>query len=300
MTLRRSACVAIPLALGAFLADPVLAAGCASQAEVAALKTAVMQQELMVAALQCHEAGAYNRFVSSWRGELQSSDATLKAFFVRRGGEHGEAGYDTFKTKAANLSGLEQARDAHAFCADAHALFAAAKRHHGTLASFVESRASGPLGGICAESRPAPVMTAAKPPPLPAPVPVRVADAKPVPGPAAIAVPEHSLPAAPWRREEPAAAPMRAAQQPTDDDALDDADQDAAPAYANDEEILPPPPPRPRAYQIRDRDYGPRPRWYDRSYGPPADWRENWRDDWRSYPPPRARWYPRDYYGDGW
>ena len=103
----KTACAAI--ALLAF-ANPALAAGCASPGDASALKTAVMQQELMVAALQCHEADAYNRFVMTYRGELQSSDAALKAFFVRRGGEHGEAGYDTFKTKAANLSALEQAR----------------------------------------------------------------------------------------------------------------------------------------------------------------------------------------------
>jgi hypothetical protein len=81
----------------------------------------------------------------SCRGELQSSDASLKAFFVRRGGEHGETGYDTFKTKAANLSALEQARDSSSFCADAHALFTAALAHRGTLTSFVETK-SGDTG----------------------------------------------------------------------------------------------------------------------------------------------------------
>jgi len=108
------------------LANPALAAACATPNEAAALRTAVIQQELMVAALQCHETAAYNRFVIGYRGELQTSDAILKSFFIRRGGEHGEAGYDTFKTKAANLSALEQARNGQAFCADAHALFAAA------------------------------------------------------------------------------------------------------------------------------------------------------------------------------
>jgi hypothetical protein len=47
------------------LAHPALAAGCASPADASALKTAVMQQELMVAALQCHEASAYTRFVTA-------------------------------------------------------------------------------------------------------------------------------------------------------------------------------------------------------------------------------------------
>ena len=133
------------------LANPVLAANCATPNEAAALRTAVIQQELMVAALQCHEASAYNRFVMTYRGELQTSDATLKTFFVRRGGEHGEAGYDTFKTKAANLSALEQARHGDAFCADAHALFASAFANRGSLMSFVETHAaSTDLGGICA------------------------------------------------------------------------------------------------------------------------------------------------------
>src|SRR5258706_9134243 len=148
----KSACATVALLA---LSNPALAAGCASPTDAAALKTAVMQQELMVAAFQCHEAGAYNRFVTTYRGELQSSDAALKAFFVRRGGEHGEAGYDTFKTKAANLSALEQARNTGAFCADAHALFASAFAHRGSLMSFVEAHAgSTDIGGICAQSRP--------------------------------------------------------------------------------------------------------------------------------------------------
>src|SRR6185312_1245503 len=138
------------------------ASGCANPTEAAALKTAVLQQELMVAALQCREAGAYNRFVNTFQPELQSSDASLKAFFVRRGGEHGEAGYDAFKTKAANLSALENARDAKAFCADAHALFQAAMAHRGTLMSFVNARAgAADVGNVGIDSRPGPVLAQA-------------------------------------------------------------------------------------------------------------------------------------------
>ena len=174
------------------LANPALAASCASPTDAAALKTAVMQQELMVAALQCREAAAYNRFVIAYRSELQSSDASLKAFFVRRGGEHGESGYNTFKTKAANLSALEQARDAKAFCADAHALFTAALAHRGSLMSFVDAKSGDTgLGNICVESRPvmakadakpqkAPVVVAAATKPVAA---IKVADARPVPAP---------------------------------------------------------------------------------------------------------------------
>ncbi|MDB5733545.1 MAG: hypothetical protein JWN16_182 [Alphaproteobacteria bacterium] len=274
------------------LSNPALAI-CATQTDAIALKTAVLQQELMVAGFQCHEAGAYNRFVLGYRGELQASDAALKAFFVKRGGEHGEAGYDTFKTKAANLSGLEQARDTRAFCADAHALFAAAAANTGSLAQLVDSR-SAPLdlGGICKEARPllaaaepvarpVAVVTIAKPARL-----VQVADARPAASDAVLGVPDHARPANVWRREDAHALPPDA-----DDDDMDDY---AAPSRAAaDQEDLP----RPRAMQIRQRsdDAG------DDRYGPPSDWRERARRAWReqemqAYSPPRDRWDPRD----GW
>ena len=258
------------------LANPALAAGCASPGEADALRTAVIQQELMVAAFQCHETNAYNRFVTAYRGELQASDAALKAFFVRRGGEHGEAGYDTFKTKAANLSALEQARNAGAFCADAHALFAAAFAHRGSLMSFVEAHAaSTDIGGICAESRPVLARTDARPQSGP---PVKVA----AEGAAIGGVPTHSLPAIPYRSED-RVSNARAYE----DTARDEEDDDAAPSYTNNEELPPPP----RYYDIRQRDYYAQ-RGY-RAYGPPPGWQQDWRD---TPPPPRYGWYPRDPY----
>lgn len=282
------------------LANPALAGTCANPAETAALKTAVMQQELMVAALQCHETGAYNRFVTSYRPELQDSDATLKSFFVRRGGEHGEAGYDTFKTKAANLSALEQARDTRTFCADAHALFTAAMENREPLASFINERAPE-IGNVCTESRPlmtaAAVTTAAADrPPIAAPTKavavVRIADVqavkdvKPAVKVAAaevVGVPDHAAPALPWRHED--AAPVRAAER---DDYNDDGD-DARPSYADahDEDL---PPQRARATEIRDQQddgyYGNAPyadrQQADDRYGPPPGW----------YAPRRYRWSP--------
>jgi hypothetical protein len=288
----KTACASIALLA---LANPALAAGCASPTDAAALKTAVMQQELMVAALQCHEAPAYNRFVMSYRGELQSSDAALKAFFVRRGGEHGEAGYDTFKTKAANLSALEQARDARAFCADAHALFQAALSNQGSLMSFVDSRAGATdIGNVCVESRPVPVLARADVKPEKAPALVKIADARPAE--VSVGVPAHSLPAMPYRHEEPAPPPSRTAQRADDRDLARDEEDDVRPTYATEEEEAPPPP-RPRYYQIRnrtndDRDYGRDDEYAPRSYGPPPGWRQDWRDDPRysAYRDPYYRW----------
>jgi hypothetical protein len=306
---------ALSATLTVFLAEPALAAGCASPAEAAALKTAVMQQELMVAALQCHESSAYNRFVIAYRPELQDSDAALKAFFVRRGGEHGEAGYDTFKTKAANLSALEQARDARAFCADAHALFQAALANRGSLMSFVDTRSGGTeLGNICVESRPAPlaVRTADARPVEVVPVPVAVAAVKiPTAPPKPVAsikvadvhpadeavggVPAYAGPAIPYGHPDaaPPPAPVRQADR---DYARDQDDEDQVqPVYATEEDAAPPP--RPRYYQVRSRAYDdydnsyappPPPRPY--SYGPPPGW-----SNYNNYPAPQPgyRWYPQ-------
>lgn len=263
-------------------ANPALAAGCATQAEASALKTSVMLQQMMVAAFQCRENAAYNRFISHHRGELQSSDAALKAFFVRRGGE---AGYDTFKTRAANLSGLEQARDARGFCADTRALFAAAAQHRGPLAGFVEARSAGmDIGAICKQARPIlaragkPVTAAGRSEPV-----MRMAQSQARSDIAIGGVPDYAPSANPYRRED--IAPPRA--QVPQDDYLEDEDPGSATVAAESYDL---PPPRPRAYQIRERDYD-RDYYDDRgygdgdygapAYGPPRGWRD--------YPPPRPR-----------
>lgn len=284
------------------LTNPALAAGCATSSEAAALKTAVIQQELMVAALQCHETKAYNRFVMTYRGELQTSDATLKSFFVRRGGEHGEAGYDTFKTKAANLSALEQARNAGAFCTDAHALFAAAFANQGNLMSFVEAHAGATdIGGICTESRPVLARSDTRPAPgVAQAIDIAQASSAEIGG-----VPAHNLPAIPYRQREAIAAPplpaqadvappprlqadvapasrLQAARQEDDEDdvvlpyrrqelaAAPPARLRAARQEDDEADVAPSytednvsPPPRPRYYDIRQRDY-----YADRGYTP--------------------------------
>jgi hypothetical protein len=301
-----SASIALLALCNPALINGAWAAGCASPDEAAALKTAVLQQELMVAALQCHESGAYNRFVNTYRPELQSSDATLKTFFVRRGGEHGEAGYDTFKTKAANLSALEQARNGGAFCTDAHVLFQAALANRSSLASFVDAHAgAADIGNVCIESRPAPVLAhAVEKPATPvkaiavAAVATPAAAAAVTPKPAAqvavVGVPAHSLPAFPYRPEDaaPPPAPREAARANDQRDrALEDRGaarndeeaDDVAPTYVAEEEAPPPPP---RYYPVRARPYP------GYAYGSP----QGWQNDYRTYsPPPPPYWYRQGY-----
>jgi hypothetical protein len=312
-----SASIAL-LALSPFTTS-AWAAGCASPTEAAALKTAVLQQELMVAALQCHETGAYNRFVNTYRPELQTSDAALKAFFVRRGGEHGEAGYDAFKTKAANLSALEQARDARAFCSDAHVLFQAALNYGGSLRSFVDARSgTADIANVCLESRPAPLLADAQPKPLAPAKPIAVAaaiaataktaqaalKAAPTPTPVAVVgVPAYSQPSIPYQPEDAAPPPPPAAQADNTarDMALRDREAarneeesdaaDAAPVTTEDD----PPPPRPRYYRIRGRRYDTP---YAYSYVPrgyPQGWQDSYYNNY-STPPSSYYYYRRGYY----
>jgi hypothetical protein len=302
-----SASIALLALCNPALIGSAWAAGCASPEEASALKTAVLQQELMVAALQCHESGAYNRFVNTYRPELQTSDGTLKTFFVRRGGEHGEAGYDTFKTKAANLSALEQARNSGAFCADAHVLFQAALAYRGSLMSFVDAHSgAADIGNICIESRPAPVLARAIEKPatpvkaiavaaVATPAAAVAATPKPAAQVAVVGVPAHSLPAIPYRHEEappPAPQPAVLANDTRDRDfedreaARNDEEADDAPVYTAEEA----PPPPPRYYPVRARRY-PSYAYGPGSYGPP----QGWQNDYRPAPPPPPYWYRRGY-----
>jgi hypothetical protein len=95
-------------------------AGCIGARDAAALRIASLQQRLMVAGLACSSANGrggsedYNRFVLAHRAELQRSDDDLKAWFIANGGE---AGYDSYKTRLANLAAHGPATDKDAFCA---------------------------------------------------------------------------------------------------------------------------------------------------------------------------------------
>jgi len=107
------------------LCDPVASA---------ALKTAAVQQELMVAGFTCNAGPQYNRFVTAHRLELQKSDAQLMAYFKKR--DHGkEAGYDSYKTKAANLAAGRSASDGALYCQATDRNFDAAE--HSSLKDFV-------------------------------------------------------------------------------------------------------------------------------------------------------------------
>lgn len=118
-----------------------LAGACAQPNEAIALKTAAMQQELMVAALYCNDVALYNRFVVSYQRELQSSDAALLTFFVH--GHGGSTAYHAYKTNLANDFSLSGLHAMGAYCQTAKLAFDAALDGNAgrSLASFIETQA---------------------------------------------------------------------------------------------------------------------------------------------------------------
>jgi hypothetical protein len=100
-----------------------------------ALKTAAVQQEMMVAGLMCHDTSAYNRFVMAYRTDLQKSDAALMNYFRSRDGN--ESGYDSYKTKLANLAANRSSMDGARYCAAVDAEFASAAGSSG-LTDFID------------------------------------------------------------------------------------------------------------------------------------------------------------------
>jgi hypothetical protein len=113
------------LLTGTALARP--APKCAKPAEVSAIQTAAIQQELMVAALTCNEIDHFNAFQTGFNKELRESDATLEHMFKRLfGGSRGEAQYHAFKTRLANDSSMRSIHDNVDYCQQARQVFAAA------------------------------------------------------------------------------------------------------------------------------------------------------------------------------
>jgi hypothetical protein len=129
-------CASVAMIGQSFAADV-----CAKPDEAMALKTAAMQQELMVAALSCDDIGAYNRFVISHQRELQESDATLLNYFQRASARGGADNYNAYKTALANDFSLASLRGRQAFCYAADTAFGDAfNARDPSLASFVSAQ----------------------------------------------------------------------------------------------------------------------------------------------------------------
>ena len=116
--------------------------GCASSADISAVRATAVQQRLMVAALSCRSIELYNTFVRSYQTDLQASDRQLQNFFQRLYGHAGESHYHSFKTRLANASSLQSINDPQ-YCASAQATFdAALSLSKKSLTAFVATQPS--------------------------------------------------------------------------------------------------------------------------------------------------------------
>ena len=141
---------------------------CGSVVDQAALRTAALQQELMVAALTCHDVNEYNQFVLGHQSELVSSDDALKAYFQRGNKLSGMATYNKYKTELANEASLQSSRDLDSFCGAAAREFDSVLRPASLAAivAHVELMSSAPDSNcpVLADNRPERTIVAARAP----------------------------------------------------------------------------------------------------------------------------------------
>ena len=109
---------------------------CESPQDALAVRTAALQQEMMVAAFICHDIAAYNRFVLSHQSELQETDKALMSFFLLQNSLTGGDDYNFYKTELANASSLRSVRDPQ-FCRRVNADFNIALGGYGSLAQLL-------------------------------------------------------------------------------------------------------------------------------------------------------------------
>ncbi len=138
------------VALSCFATNAIAAgANCAKPQDAQALQTAAIQQRLMVAALYCNAASAYNRFVTAYQKELQGSDSALQNFFRRLNAATGTADYHAYKTHLANMSSMQSIGNMPEYCAKANAVFdAALAADKKSLVAFLSSQSDSTDGNF--------------------------------------------------------------------------------------------------------------------------------------------------------
>jgi hypothetical protein len=102
---------------------------CADPAEVSAMQTTAIQQELMDAALTCGDSARnnYNAFQTRFGPELRTSDQLMLRMFGRlMGARSGDKAYNLFKTELAAKAELRRTKNHDDFCQEARLVVAAA------------------------------------------------------------------------------------------------------------------------------------------------------------------------------
>lgn len=210
------------VALAALVATGTVATAapkCAKPAEVTAIQVAAIQQELMVAALTCHQVTSFNAFQTGFSKELRKSDRNLKNMFSRLFGSRGHAEYHAFKTRLANNSSIRSIHDNAAYCKEAQMVFAAALGpEKPALANFVSEvtvHDSGPVNSCDMRVATGFAGTQSGPHVVPKPNPLRVAALVPAPAPAAV-TPAGTAPVAPAAAEPASQTAAAKAEKPAE------------------------------------------------------------------------------------
>ena len=149
MRLRSVQSVVAAASLLSLVATPALAVKCAKNTEATALRTRMMQTELMVAALSCNQKTEYNDFVVHFRPELKQHGSALQSYFRRTYGKSGTSQLNTFTTRLANEVSQRSMKDIAAFCGDAAKTFSTLKSLPSLqFASFVAGRPTADSHGV--------------------------------------------------------------------------------------------------------------------------------------------------------
>ncbi|GAA0550208.1 hypothetical protein FHS83_001217 [Rhizomicrobium palustre] len=117
------------VAAGAAPKAKAVSGKCADPAEVSAMQTTAIQQQLMDAALTCGDAARdnYNAFQTRFSRDLQISDKLMLKMFGRvMGAKQGDKAYNLFKTELAAKAELRRTRNHDDFCQEATLVAAAA------------------------------------------------------------------------------------------------------------------------------------------------------------------------------
>src|SRR5476649_1073643 len=102
---------------------------CAQPAEVAAIQTTAVDQQLVDAALACGDEtrAGFNSYRMAFGPELRLTDKALLTMFKRiDGNAKGDAAYNLFKTNMASKAELQRIHDATGFCHSANLVLSAA------------------------------------------------------------------------------------------------------------------------------------------------------------------------------
>jgi len=152
------------LAVGAFIAEPAMAAQmareCSSPAEQSAFEVEALKSELMVITMSCQHDAQYNAFINRYKPQLLSSEAEFSNYFKHAYGKRSQAEHDAYVTALANAQSDLGTKLGSDFCPRNSAMFAEVMALHSgaDLPEYVAAKDLIPASlGACAQ---APVVNA--------------------------------------------------------------------------------------------------------------------------------------------